>query len=277
MKRLAFFTVLLAAQGVWAQINPNVLPQTEACRTAYQLWRFEEDSLWHGSHLSQKYLDSAIALCPEFAEAWREKGEAFLRRGDYAIWKKCMDKAVDLQPNLYLGYRGWCRFVFLRDYRGAIRDLTRLDTLVNFEYIPEQDMNICSIIGLCYLALGDYPKSRSYLNRSLGKENQNGELVDRAGMHDYLYRGILKMKTQDYTGALTDFDEQMRRYETYADAYYYKALVLLKQKKKTEARTLLYKARQLINGEGFRRQYAYVELLYEIQATDVEEALLQTQ
>lgn len=271
------FLVALFAKGVLAQINPNTLPPTEACRTAYQLWQFEEDSLWHGSYLSQKYLDSAITLCPEFAEAWREKGEAFLRRGDYAIWKKCIDQAVKRQPNLYLGYRGWCRFVFLRDYEGTLCDLMRLDTLVNFEYMTVQDMNICSIISLSYLALGDYPKALLYLNRSLSKEQQNDEFVDRAGMHDYLYRGILKMKTQDYTGAITDFDEQIRRYETYADAYYYKALVLLKLKKKAEARTLLYKTRQLINGEGFRRQYMYVELPYEIYSTDIEEALLQTQ
>ncbi|MGL4629976.1 MAG: hypothetical protein ACRCVT_02125, partial [Leadbetterella sp.] len=64
-------------------------------------------------------LDSSLKICPYFAYAYRGKSTAYLKSGDFVTWKKWIDKAVEYDWNSNLGYRGWCRYQFFRDYNGA--------------------------------------------------------------------------------------------------------------------------------------------------------------
>src|SRR5882757_3971394 len=122
------------------------------------------DSMSQGSRRCQQYLDSAIRICPDYAEAWHEISVPYLKRGDYRNWRKYLDKAVELKPLAYIAVRGWCRFKFLRDYEGALHDLQRADTLSHFQPGQSGDgnYNLYIVMALCEREMGDYPASFRY-------------------------------------------------------------------------------------------------------------------
>jgi len=72
--------------------------------------------------------------------------------------KKMIDKAVELDPEKYLGYRGWCRLQFLRDYKGAIKDIEELKSLVSYDIGACQtgDYHLNIVLTLCYQKLKRY-------------------------------------------------------------------------------------------------------------------------
>ncbi len=245
--------------------------KADGCKRAEEMWQHEE-RLEQGSPQSLSNLDSIITICPGFAKAWRERGVAYLKRGDFGAWGPYINKAVELEPTIYLPIRGWCRFSFLRDYEGTIADLTKLDTLVGFHTIYASDFNIYLIIGESYAALGEYDKALIYYNKDI--DNTIKESGDSwVGLYDYLYRGILKYKIGDFTGALADLDNEMKKYESLADSYYFKGLIYAKLGKRSESKEQFLKARELINGKGFKHKDPYCEVQEEIYASDVEEHL----
>ena len=246
--------------------------QTDGCKTAEEIWQFGEDHLEQGSPKWLSNLDSATNLCPGFAKAWSEKGSPYVKRGDFATWATYINKAVELDPTGFLPIRGWCRFSFLRDYEGAIADLTRLDTLVGFHTIYASDFNIYLIIGEANAALGKYDEALIYYDKDINNTmRDSGE--NWVGLYDYLYRGIAKYSTGNYSGALEDFNKEIKQYESLADAYYYKGLVYIQLGMKKEAKEQLEKALELINEKGFKHKDPYCEVQNEIYVSDIEAAL----
>ena len=69
----------------------------------------------------QSILDEALAIDSTFDYAYWAKSIAYLKSGDFITWKELIDQAVKYKPESYLGYRGWCRYQFFRDYDGAIQ------------------------------------------------------------------------------------------------------------------------------------------------------------
>ena len=263
-----FLSVLILASAFITKDQP-----VEDCRAAEDIWQYGEDRLEQGSPAWVRNLDSATNLCPGFAKAWREKGSPYVKRGDFAMWATYIDKAVELDPRAFLPVRGWCRFSFLRDYEGAIADLSRLDTLVNFHTIYASDFNIYLILGEANAALRKYDKALMYYDKDINNTiRESGE--NWMGLYDFLYRGILKYNMEDYSGALIDFDKEIKIYESLTDPYYYKGLAYLKLGKKTEALGQLKKALELINGKGFKHKDPYCEVQNEIYPSDIEEALI---
>src|SRR5262245_41232077 len=131
MKR-SIFMLLLFSQYINGIAQTNCTLFTDSnCARACRLYN-EADKFYQGTRICQLYLDSAIRLCPGYAEAWHEFSVPFLKRGDFFTWRKYMDKAVELKPRAWLGTHGWCRFKFLKDYEGALEDLKRYDTLTEF-------------------------------------------------------------------------------------------------------------------------------------------------
>src|SRR4051812_11845421 len=132
MKKLLFVLVTISQQTC-SQPNCNVykLENNPSCYEACLI--ATEAEAGQGSKASQLQFDKAIELCPGFDYAYFEKSVPYLKRGDFISWKKLIDKAVELNPTGYLAYRGWCRYQFVRDYRGAIADLERLDSLVSYD------------------------------------------------------------------------------------------------------------------------------------------------
>ena len=151
----------------------------------------------------EKY-DEALKIAPNFDYAYREKSTAYLKSGDFITWKKLIDKAVELDWRLNLGYRGWCRYQFFRDYQGAIKDIELLDSLVKYDIGVGQngDYHLNFAKGICYSAIGQKQKAIEIFNQQLNAPNYE------PGLYDYFQLGVTYFELKDYSNAMICFEKQ---------------------------------------------------------------------
>lgn len=219
MRLVLFFSILLTSLSTTGQVNCNVYKNDPACFKACEL--SEEAGNYQGAAYSQQMFDKAIDLCPTFDHAWFEKSVPYLKRGQFVEWKKLIDKAVELNPLAHLGYRGWCRYQFLRDYKGAIADLERLDSLTAFDigYSVNGDYHLKIALAICYKEDGQVQKGISVIeNYKKSKEYVRGPYED-------LHLGVMKYLIKDYEGATMAFNRQIAYNDFQAENYYYLALI----------------------------------------------------
>lgn len=190
----------------------------------------------------QTILDESIEIDPTFDYAYWAKSIAYLKSGDFVTWKKLIDKAVDYNPKEHLGYRGWCRYQFFRDYKGAINDIEKLDSLVDYDIGQSQNgtyhLNIAK--GLCYRAIGEKEKAIEIIETQI-KLNEKENIL---GAYDYLHLGVLYLETENFDRAVETFMKQSE-FNELAENQYYLALTFLKLDKPTDYKTCLQKAKEL--------------------------------
>jgi tetratricopeptide (TPR) repeat protein len=203
----------------------------EAEKTA-KLYQFQREF--------QETLDNSIKISPNFAYAYREKSTAYLKSGDFLTWKKLIDKAVDLDFSSHLGYRAWCRYQFFRDYKGAIRDIELLDSLVNYNigYSQNGDYHLNIAKGICYSAINQKQKAIKIFRDQLNTKDYS------AGLYDYYQLGVTYYEVNDMNNALKCFEKQSKIYE-FAENEYYKCKIYKFLKNKTNYKKYKEKALKL--------------------------------
>jgi tetratricopeptide (TPR) repeat protein len=270
---LTALALLLSTTRAGAQTNCSVFKDSahiKACRLYNAT-----DSFAQGSRLCQYYLDSAIRICPDYAEAWREFSVPYLKRGDFLTWSRYMDRAVSLQPRNFLGIRGWCYFKFLHDFNGALRDLQRLDTLTGFNPGESNDgsHNLYIVMALCERELGRYDAALHYFTLGIDSVRAQHDLA-WVGLYSYIHRAVLYMRTSKFPSALADIDVEIGQYPNYAESYYYKGLILRQTGHAAEARAALQHARLLLStGEGYHFSDPYCEMPDQVNSEDIDAAL----
>ncbi|MCF6404876.1 hypothetical protein L3C95_18395 [Chitinophaga filiformis] len=242
------------------------------CNLACKL-RNLSSSFAQGSRSSQEYLDSAARLCPDMADAWREISVPYLKRGDFVTWRKYLDRAVALQPARTLDVRGWCRFKFLRDYEGALEDLKRFDSLTHFasRHTGDGTYSLNVVMALCERELGNYDNAALYFSKGIDSIFYT-KGKDFIGLFDFLHRAVLKLRQQDYSGALSDLHQQDKLCRNYVETSYYKGIAYRSLGKRKLAEQHFEKAARLYK-EGFHMSDVYCEMLDAVYPSDVEEAL----
>lgn len=211
------FLLLIVYTNTIAQVNCNAI-EGEDCKKACELYNQASDL--QGFRASQEGFDRAIELCPDFSNAYMEKAVPYLKNGDLATWKILIDKAVALDPKRHLGYRGWCKFQFLRDYKGAVLDLEELK-----KYYPEDlgrsqngDYNLDVVKAMSYSALGQKEKASGIIERLL---TTRGYVK---GMFDHYQLGVTYFEQGKYDKALENFEKQSKEYD-FAENIYFKSKV----------------------------------------------------
>ena len=210
------FVVDTIAQNCNAYLYVGNTLQYEACQIA------EERAGWY--QFTWEYRDAlerAVDHCPYFSHGYRPMSVAYLKSGDFINWEKLMDKAVHLEPMEHLGYRGWCRNQFFRDYEGAIADIERLDSLTRYEigYSASGAYHLHIAQGLCYKAIGQSAKAIKVM------ENQLSVAEYTAGSFDHLHLGVLYFDNDRLDDALEQFEIQINNNDL-ADCRYYYAMTL---------------------------------------------------
>lgn len=164
----------------------------------------------------QEVFDEAIKIAPNFAYAYREKSTAYLKSGDFLTWKKLIDKAVDLDYVQNLPYRAWCRYQFFKDYKGAINDIEKLDSLANYDigYSINGDYHLNIVKGICYSVLNQNQKAIKIFETQLNLKEYS------AGLYDYYQLGVTYFEIKDYKNALKSFEKQTQRNDIAENAYY---------------------------------------------------------
>jgi tetratricopeptide (TPR) repeat protein len=156
---IIFVQNISSAQNCNAFLYQKDTLQYQACliaEDAYQYYQYSREY--------QEILDKAIEKCPHFSYAYRNKSTAYLKSGDFITWKYLIDKAVEYAFRENIGYRGWCKFQFFRDYQGAIDDIESLEAVSkgNIGYSAGGHYHLKVAKALCYKQLGDTNKAIHY-------------------------------------------------------------------------------------------------------------------
>ncbi|MCB4800313.1 tetratricopeptide repeat protein [Neotamlana laminarinivorans] len=243
MKNFNLLIFLFSFSSIFSQPNCEAYKyygetlKYEACKKAEQI-----ENHYQFSKKFQEILDESIFIDSTFAYAYREKSVAYLKSGDFITWKRLIDKAVKFNIKENLGYRGWCRYQFFRDYKGAIKDIEKLDTLVDYDIGQSINgtyhLNIAK--GLCYKAIGEKEKAIKIIENQI-KLNEKEDFV---GAYDYLHLGVLYLETERLEKAIEMFKKQSKTNEL-AENQYYLALTYRKLDNPPESISCLKKAKEL--------------------------------
>jgi tetratricopeptide (TPR) repeat protein len=264
MKKYHFSFMMLCYYCSFSQYNCNVFKYNgdAAC---YDACVIATQGAGQGTKESQLQFDKAIELCPAFDYAYFEKAVPYLKRGDFITWKKLIDKAVELNPTGHLGYRGWCRYQFIKDYKGAIEDIEKLESLIRSDigYCINGDYHLNIAKALCYKALGQKNKAIEIMEDQLSKKEYSPM------PYDYLHLGVLKMETNNLEDAIIIFKQSIQLNPYLADHYYYLGLAYKRKRLMNEYRTNLERAKTLyLNAQG--RLDFYTHPMDKIFLSDIE-------
>lgn len=264
---LILFTIFIvqnrvAAQNCNAFLYQKDTLQYEACRIAEDAYQY-----YQYSRKYQEILDKAIEKCPYFSYAYRNKSIAYLKSGDFITWKYLIDKAVEYDLRGNIGYRGWCRFQFFRDYQGAIDDIESLEAVNKGDigHSAGGHYHLKVAKALCYKKLGNLNKAVDIMEQYLQ------DSTNKVSVFDYLHLGVMYMEKGEYDKAISQFKLQIAEDEL-AENHYYLALCYQKMKNNnlfiehiTKAKELYLKGRKIV--------VDYTQPIDRVYLTEIEAAM----
>jgi tetratricopeptide (TPR) repeat protein len=185
----------------------------------------------------QLYLDSAIALNPNYAYLYQQKALPYFSQGKYEIAVTILDNAVRADSPAYIDYRAYMKCIYGNRHKEAMLDFIEAKKLKGEKgYVMDHSYDF--YIGLCYLQLNEFDKAIESLKKSI----ENTEKTNGASwVHwlDYFYAGIAFYELQNHEEAIAYFDKSISNHKNFADAKYYKVISLYRIKKYNESKSLL--------------------------------------
>ncbi len=259
-------TLLLMIFSSFAQ-NDSILKAKKEKYITKEYWH----TFSYNSAEWQMYLDSALAIEPKNTRLWQQKSMPNFKSGKYYDGMRFLNKAVELDTLAYLGYRGFMKCVFMKDYGNAIIDLKAIYKKRPID--QTMDHSYPFWIGISYLKLNKLDSADYYLGLSIN----NALLKGKEAVHyvDWFYWGLTKFKQKKYKEALSYFENAMAQNSHFPDVEYYKAMVLLQINQKEEAKALLVQAKANI-ANGYRMNEdneSYANYPYQITTFEVDEIL----
>lgn len=220
---------------------------------------------------SREYMeiqDQALAIDPTYAHAYQAKSTAYLKSGDFITWKILIDKAVEYDPKNTLGYRGWCRYQFFRDYKGAIADIEQLEKMIDYDIglSTNGDYHLKIAKALCYKGLGQKEKALEIIENYLSSD------PEFIGLYDYLHLGVLYLELGRTEEAITAFERQTKEY-SHADSEYYWAIACKSLGQLEASRQHLENAKAKYLDFKYRMD-PYTAAMDKIYLSDIEDELV---
>jgi tetratricopeptide (TPR) repeat protein len=220
-----------------------------------------------------RYCDSLIAICPNIAIAYQHKAVPLVKDGKWEQAFALEDKAVELDPQVWLPYRGFLKVIKTKDYEGGLADF-QLAARRNANG-REMDHTYPFFEGLCHLKMGNYALAEQDFKRDMALQ-KSSTAETTIHFNSLFYVGILYWKMGKYTLAVQYLQQCLKQYKQHPDANYYLGLVYRAQKRAAEARQQLAFAQQcLAKGYQLNEDNTFYENYpYQITAYEVEQALL---
>lgn len=253
--------ILVVYSNIQAQVNCNAV-EGKDCKKACELHNYWGE--YQGSRESQEGFDEAIKLCPNFSNAYMEKAVPYLKNGDFVTWKILIDKAVAISPEKYLGYRGWCKYQFLRDYKGAIADIEALEKIYPTGYLgysANGDYELHIAKAICYSALGQKEKAISIIENQLAKKEHN------IGLFDYYQLGLTYFELSKYDKALENFEKQSKQNDFAENIYFKSKVAKIRNKDYLDLKKMALKSYD----EGKTMKDGYTHHFNKVYRTQIEE------
>lgn len=231
--------------------------------------RFSFAERTQGQNLSQKIFNVLIFQDPKFSDAYFEKSVAHNKRGNYDEGFKLLNKAVELDPKLHLGYRGWLKYHKVKDYNGCISDLKKLDSLTpNFVDAPWGD-NIHYVLGLAYKGLQKNDLALLEFNKALMHDDSSF-----VNTNLFLHKGIICYQGEKFEEALRNFEAYRKiNYNNVTPEYCYWKGKVFNALQKNDSTLILLKQSKELYLKGYKNKDIYNEVQDELYLSDIEQLL----
>jgi tetratricopeptide (TPR) repeat protein len=211
--------------------------------------------------------DSLLAICPNIAEAYQEKGHPYVANGNYEKAFEYNNKAVELDPVRWTGYRGYLNFVYTKNYEKAIVDFLEAERLTPNGFI--QDHTYAFFMAISYMELGEFDKAETYFLKDIAQQKR-GEGKNDIHFNSLLYFGVLYYVMNEFDKAELYLRDCLQLYEQHPIANYYLALTL-KVTGNSQKDMYFEKAKQyILEGYKLNEPYTYVSFPREITLHEVE-------
>ncbi|MCG7502819.1 hypothetical protein MHM83_13195 [Tenacibaculum sp. Mcav3-52] len=259
---LSFFASNTFTQNCNAYKWEGEIKKYEACKKqkeAYQFYQFTKEY--------QELLDEAIQIDSTYDKAYWAKSIAYLKSGDFLSWKPLIDKAVELNPKMHLGYRGWCRYQFFRDYKGAIKDIEQYEKIIKDDigYCQNGDYHLRIAKAICYKAVGKKDKAIKIIEDYLKDNNEEPDL------YNYFHLGVLYFEKGNYNRALSNLMKQKEN-NNLADNRYYIAMCYKKKNNLNKYKEIILEAKKLFE-EGYLLNDPYTHHYDKVYLSQIEEEI----
>ena len=191
--------------------------------------------------------DSLISICPNIAEAYQEKAQHYMVVKDFEQLFKNMDKAVELDTNRWLPYRGYLHCILAGNYEKAIADFQEAEKRMPHAFTMDHSFSFYKAIA--WMQLGDFEKAESSFLRDIATQRR-GEGKNDIHYNTLLYFGIMYYLSGELDKAQERLNECLQLYEQHPTANYYMGLTL-KMIGNNRQTTYFQRARQYME-EGYR-------------------------
>ncbi|MFS4491716.1 tetratricopeptide repeat protein [Maribacter sp. 2308TA10-17] len=216
-----------------------------------------------GSLLSQKMFNQLKGEYPDYSKVYFEQSVAWNKYGNFAKGFELLDQAVERDPALHLGYRGWMKLRKLRAYDNALEDFDRLDKLTPDVVDAPWGENIDFLRGECYYGKKEYSKAIEAFNRTIANEKE-----DWADPQTFVYLGLCQYQLGNYEKAISEFKRALAQSASICEAHFGLAQTYLKIGNVELAKTHLKKTEESM---VYKRDDEYNEYLNEIYLWEVLE------
>lgn len=225
---------------------------------------------YQGTVPQQHLLIEALKFDSTNGDTWREKGVPYLKRGMAVEFEEHYKNAVQYNPTVWTGWRGYIYLFFYRDYERAISDFDMTDSITPDLVDYPQALSVDYLRALCYLQINKLDTSIALFEKHLVYERKiSGEpyIMPQA----YLYKGIAQFKKTDFVGALNSFESGLKLNPTNADLLFWKAKAISNTKGKALSLLILAEAEKQLK-LGNRNTRPYVEEFYVTYQSDIIKA-----
>jgi len=213
-------------------------------------WQTKSDNEKSRLMVESHQYEKAIEFDQENSNAWMERSVAF-------------NKAVDLDPKLHLGYRGWIRLRKMRDFDRALEDFDRLDSLTPKFVDAPWGEDIDFLRAECYFGKKEYQKTIDLLNRNIKNKKE-----DWADVHSFVYLGLCEFELGNYEKAISEFQRALKQSEYVPESFFGMAKAYQKLGQIEKAKENILKAE---NNMHYKRDDVYNEFLNEIYVSEIQE------
>lgn len=224
---------------------------------------------YQGSVPEQFLCEESVKLNPTYAEAHRELGIPYLKRGLPEKFELHYGNVVKYDAVEWQGWRGYIYLYFYRDYERALADFTAMETLTpNFVDYP-QSTSVLFMSAICHLKLGNYDQAIELFDQHITEELRTST-EDFIDTRTYLFQGISYYEKGDREKAKASFERGLKNLNENADLWYWMAKMAIEDGDKRVASTALENAQTYFD-EEYNNHRPYVEEFFQIHQADIDD------
>lgn len=245
-----------------------------ARKKALQFVKAAETFTYQGSAPWVTWLDSAQKADPTFGQPYLEKARVYNLRGNFSEGFRLLDEAIRRDSLNYLGYRGWFKIYYLRDYESAKVDLLLADALTPKVVDYPGGDHLYYLLGMAEAGMGHFDDALREFERYVNDETtRKGE--NWVNVKAYLRMAYLYYLKGDFDLALSMLDKVILKHANEVEAHYLRGITLLKMGDKTSATKAFYRALELFTAGYDADHWLWFDDGYSLDKETVQEKLAQ--